>query len=62
MDKEMYSFSCKDAGVDCGFHVCAGDEDEVIAAAQDHARRVHGKDMPAEDLRPLVKSGEMVCG
>ncbi|MEN6303353.1 MAG: DUF1059 domain-containing protein [Armatimonadia bacterium] len=61
MAKDMYSVSCKDAGLSCDFHVCDSNEDEVINAVQDHARRAHGKDLKAEDIRPMVKSGAMAC-
>ncbi|MHB8996795.1 MAG: DUF1059 domain-containing protein [Armatimonadota bacterium] len=60
--KEMYSIRCSDAGGDCDFHVCDSNEDEVVAATQDHARRAHGMDIPTEDLRQMVKTGAMACG
>jgi predicted small metal-binding protein len=60
--KEMYSINCKDAGVSCDFHVCDSSEDEVIASAQDHARRAHGKEVSAADVRKIVKTGAMACG
>jgi len=55
---QKYSISCKDAGVACEFHVCSSDESDVIAAAQDHAKRVHGMDVPIEKIKPLIKSGD----
>ena len=60
--KEMYSINCKDAGVTCDFHVCDSSEDEVISAAQDHARRVHGKEVSKVDVRKIVKTGALACG
>ncbi|MEI6499980.1 MAG: DUF1059 domain-containing protein [Armatimonadota bacterium] len=61
-DKQMYSLSCKDGGASCDFHVCDSNQDEVVLAAQDHARRVHGMDLAANDIRGLVKSGtEATC-
>lgn len=60
--EELKSFKCKDAGHDCEFHVCAQDEDEVVNAAQDHARRAHGKNVSSEEIRPLIKTGAMACG
>jgi predicted small metal-binding protein len=54
----MHSVSCKDAGMACDFHVCSSDESDVIAAAQEHAKRVHGKDVPADQIKQIVKSGD----
>lgn len=59
--KKMYSISCIDAGTNCDFHVCDSNEDEVLAAAQDHARRAHGENLSIDDIRKLVKSGEMAA-
>ena len=58
-EKQMYSINCGDAGMSCDFHVCDTDQDEVLAAAQDHARRAHGMEVSTDEIRKLVKSGEM---
>lgn len=56
---EMSSFACSDAGMECDFHVCGSNQQEVLSAAQDHARRAHGKEMSSDQLKQYVKSGEM---
>ena len=55
-DKEFYSVNCSDGGASCDFHVCDTSEAEVIKAAQEHARRAHGMDVPEADIRKLMKS------
>lgn len=57
--KTLKQISCKDAGMACDFTVQDTDEAEVIAAAQDHARRKHGQNISAEQLRPMVKELKM---
>lgn len=57
--KEIHSIKCSDAGMACDFHVCDSNMDEVIAAGQDHARRAHGKDVSAQDIKKIVKTGVM---
>ena len=39
------SFECKHGGVVCGARVTGATEDEVLAKAVEHARRVHGVDL-----------------
>ena len=38
---------------DCGFEASEERDDELMRAALDHARSVHGTELPAELLRDL---------
>lgn len=53
--------SCRDAGSDCHFLVSDVDEAEVIRAAQDHAKRKHGMDVTAEQVKGIMKEEECPC-
>jgi predicted small metal-binding protein len=39
------SFRCADAGVMCNAEVTGATEDEVVAKAVEHAKKVHGVDI-----------------
>lgn len=39
------SFRCADAGVQCNAHVTGDSEEEVLAKAVEHAKKVHGVDL-----------------
>jgi predicted small metal-binding protein len=41
----MKSFQCSDAGVPCNAKIRGETEDEVLAKAVEHARKVHGVDL-----------------
>lgn len=41
---------------DCGFEVSEDGDDALVTRAQDHARRVHGMDLPAELLLALAST------
>ncbi len=53
--------SCHDYDPNCHFSVSDVEEAEVIAAAQEHGRRRHGKDVPADEVRKLIKEAECSC-
>ena len=41
---------------DCGFEATGDGDDELISRAQNHARDVHGMDVPAELVLGLAKT------
>ena len=62
MGTDLKVVSCKDAGMECSWSVCDVDEAEVIASAQQHAKRIHGKEVSAEQVKGMVKSAGCSCG
>ena len=40
----------------CGFEATGNGDDELVSRAQDHARDVHGTDVPAELVLGLAKA------
>jgi predicted small metal-binding protein len=53
--------SCHDHDPNCFFGVSDVDEEELIAAAQDHAKRKHGMEVTADVIRPMIKEKECTC-
>lgn len=41
---------------DCGFEVSEAGDDALVTRAQDHARGVHGMDLPAELVLALAST------
>lgn len=41
---------------DCGFEVSADGGQELVEVAQDHAREVHGMELPAELVLALARA------
>jgi len=57
----MFTFACKDAGVDCSFIATGNSVDEVKMAAFAHAEVVHKdllQSMTSEQLEGLAKTVE----
>ena len=53
----MYkSVSCRDAGVDCDFTICAKTEDELFRKAAEHGRKEHNMKEIPNDLKEKVRS------
>lgn len=51
------TFRCRDGGIVCGAEIKGESEDEVLAAAVDHARDKHGVDLTqAQTLARYAKS------
>jgi len=46
----MKSVSCRDAGADCDFTICAKTEEELFQKAADHARKEHGSAVLTESI------------
>jgi predicted small metal-binding protein len=53
--------SCHDHDPNCQFSVSDVDEAEVIAVAQDHARRKHSMEVTADQVRAIIKEKECTC-
>jgi predicted small metal-binding protein len=53
MEKRL---SCKDAGVDCDFVICAKTEDEIFKKAKQHAKEAHGMSDIPKDLYVKARS------
>ena len=54
----MKSLRCKEVGFDCGHVIRAGDEEEVLRLAADHARNVHNTEVTpeiAEKVKSLIR-------
>ena len=52
----MKSVSCRDAGADCDFTICAKTEEELFQKAADHARKEHGMNKIPKDVQEKVRS------
>ncbi len=52
--------ACRDAGVDCDLVISDTDETELVALAQSHAKRIHGRDVTPDQVRSIIK--EVPCG
>lgn len=50
------SLSCRDAGADCDFVICAKTEDEIFEKAKQHAKEVHNMSEIPKDLFDKVRS------
>ena len=61
MATKVKSVSCHDHDSSCHFSVSDADEAEVIAVAQDHARRIHGIEVTADEVRAIIKEKECTC-
>jgi predicted small metal-binding protein len=54
---ESYSFQCSHGGVPCGAKITGASEDEVLAAAVEHARKKHKVDLTqAQTLARYARS------
>jgi predicted small metal-binding protein len=53
--------ACRDAGVDCNIVISDSDEEELVALAQSHAKRVHGRDVTPEQVRGIMKQVPCDC-
>ena len=61
MATKVKSLSCHDHDPNCHFSVSDVDEAEVIAVAQDHARRKHNMEVTADQVRGMIKEKECTC-
>ena len=61
MGSGMKTVSCREAGADCDLVISDKDEAEIIALAQDHAKRKHGMEVTAEQVRGLMKEEACCC-
>ncbi len=52
----MKSVSCRDAGADCDFTICAKTEEELFQKAADHARKEHNMNEIPKDVQEKVRS------
>ena len=52
----MKSVSCRDAGADCDFTICAKTEEELFQKAADHARKEHDMSEIPKDVQEKVRS------
>lgn len=52
----MKSVSCRDAGADCDFTICAKTEEELFRKAADHARKEHNMSEIPKDVQEKVRS------
>ncbi len=52
----MKSVSCRDAGADCDFTICAKTEEELFQKAADHARKAHNMNEIPKDVQEKVRS------
>ncbi len=52
----MKSVSCRDAGADCDFTICAKTEEELFQKAADHARKEHDMNEIPKDVQEKVRS------
>ncbi len=52
----MKSVSCRDAGADCDFTICAKTEEELFRKAADHARKEHNMNEIPKDIQEKVRS------
>ncbi len=52
----MKSVSCRDAGADCDFTICAKTEEELFQKAADHARKAHNMSEIPKDVQEKVRS------
>lgn len=50
------SLSCRDAGEDCDFTICAKTEDEIFEKAKQHAKEVHHMSEIPKDLYDKARS------
>ena len=48
--------SCRDAGADCDFTVCAGTEEELFLKAAEHARKDHNISEISKEMQDKVRS------
>ena len=61
MGSSVKTVACKDAGVDCALVIADKDEAEVIALAQDHAKRKHGVDVTPDQVKAIMKDAPCGC-
>jgi predicted small metal-binding protein len=61
MATKVKVISCHDHDPNCHFTVADVDEEELILAAQGHAKRKHGMDVTAEQIRPMIQEKECSC-
>ena len=57
----MKTLRCKDAGFDCEREIHAPTEEEVLAQAAEHAKKVHNVNVTPElagQIRKLIRDGE----
>lgn len=50
----MFSFKCKDVGMDCGFEVKDADKNSLLMKIADHAKTAHGMAEIPPDLKDKV--------
>ncbi len=46
---------CRESGTDCDWEVRDSDEREVVAAAREHARRRHARELSVETIQLLLR-------
>ena len=47
--------SCREMGIDCAFQIRDGDEAELVAFVQQHAKNVHDMELSAEEVRDVMR-------
>lgn len=52
----MKYLSCKDVGIDCDWSVEAPTEEEIIAKAFEHGKKLHGISELTDELREKIRS------
>jgi predicted small metal-binding protein len=53
MAKEI---ECKEAGFDCPFMLRTESDEELVSFTQQHAKKMHKKDVPRADILKLAKN------
>jgi predicted small metal-binding protein len=49
-------FECKSAGIDCPFMLRSENEDEIVSFTQQHAKKIHNKDVSKQDILKVAKN------
>lgn len=49
-------FECKSAGMDCPFMLRTENDDELVSFTQQHAKKMHKKDVSKQDILKMAKN------